>query len=226
MFIGHFGVGFAARAAAPKASLGTMFLAAQFIDLLWPTLLLAGVEHVEVAPGITRLTPLDFVYYPVSHSLLAVLGWAVGFGLVYRLLARYPRGALIAAFAVASHWLLDLVVHRPDLPLYPGGVRVGFGLWNAPLFAIAIELAIFAAGLAWYLRATRARDRAGRLGLAALVVFLLTVYVANFVGPPPPDSATIAWAAQAQWLLIAWAYWIDRHRDRKSPVVRAPIAAS
>src|SRR5205085_9114536 len=132
MFIGHFGVGFGAKALAPKASLGSLFLAAQFIDLLWPTLLLVGLEQVRIAPGATRVTPLDFVNYPISHSLAAVIGWGVLFAALYRFLRRYPRAALVLGLAVASHWFPDLVVHRPDLTLYPGSMEFfGFGLWNS-----------------------------------------------------------------------------------------------
>src|SRR6186997_681775 len=128
MFIGHFGVAFAAKRPAPRVSLGTLFLAAQFIDLLWPVLLLLGVERVRIAPGITRVTPLDFEHYPISHSLLAVLGWAVLVGGAHFLLRRERRAALIVAALVLSHWVLDLLMHRPDLPLAPGAtVLVGFG---------------------------------------------------------------------------------------------------
>lgn len=213
MFIGHFGVGFAAKAAAPAVSLGSLFLAAQFIDLLWPTLLLAGLEQVRIAPGITRVTPLDFVHYPISHSLVAVLGWAILFAAVYAFARRSRRGAIVLAVAVLSHWVLDLVVHRPDLPLYPGGAaRAGLGLWNSIGGTLAVELALFAAGLWLYLRTTEASDGTGRWALWSLVAFLLLVYAANLFGEPPPSVTAIAWVGQAQWLLVAWAYWVDRHR--------------
>jgi len=213
MFLGHFGVGFGAKAAAPKTSLGTLFLAAQFIDLLLPTLLLVGLERVAIAPGITRVTPLDFTHYPISHSLLAVLIWGIGFGAVYYLLRRYPRGAWVCGLAVASHWVLDLLVHRPDLPLAPGlQVKVGLGLWNFMPATLILEVGIFALGVGLYLRATKARDRIGSIGLWTLVVFLLVIYASNLFGLPPPDVKAIAWVGQAQWLLIVWGYWIDRHR--------------
>lgn len=213
MFIGHFGVGFAAKRAAPLASLGTLFLAAQFVDLLWPALLLVGAERVEIRPGITRVTPLDFVSYPVSHSLVLVLAWGALFAVTYWIVRRYRTGALVAGTLVVSHWLLDAIVHRPDLPLVPGGAtRVGLGLWNSYAATLAIEGAIFAAGLLLYLRGTTAIDRIGRYGAAALVVLLCGIYAANLTGPPPPSVRAIAWAGQAQWLLILFGYWIDRHR--------------
>jgi hypothetical protein len=215
MFIGHFGVGFGAKVAARKTSLGTLFLAAQFIDLLWPTLLLAGVERVRIDPTATRVVPLDFEHYPYTHSLVAVLGWSVGFALVYGMLRRYPPGAWVAGLAVLSHWLLDLVVHRPDLPLYPGGMRVGLGLWSSLPWTLIVETALFAAGVWLYARATQARDATGRWALWSLVVLLGLIHVANVFGDPPPNVTVIAWVGQAQWLLVAWGYWIDRHRDAR-----------
>jgi len=213
MFLGHFGVGFGAKAAAPKASLGTLFLAAQFIDLLLPTLLLVGLERVAIAPGITRVTPLDFTHYPISHSLLTVLIWGVGFGAVYYLLRRYPRGAWVCGLAVVSHWFLDLVVHRPDLPLAPGlGVFVGLGLWNSLPITLIVELGIFVIGVGLYVRTTSATDRVGSIAFWSLVAFLLLVNFGNLFGQPPPNAAAFAWVGQAQWLLVAWGYWIDRHR--------------
>lgn len=212
MFIGHFGVGFGAKALAPNVSLGSLFLAAQFIDLLWPTFLLLGLERVEIQPGITKVTPLHFVHYPLSHSLLAVLGWAVLFALVYQFVRRYPRGTIVLALAVVSHWLLDLIVHRPDLPLYPGSTLVGLGLWSSVTATLAVELAIFFIGLWLYFRSTAADDAVGRWALWGLVGFLLLIYLANVFGSPPPSVTVLAWVGQAQWLLIAWGYWIDRHR--------------
>jgi hypothetical protein len=214
MFIGHFGVGFGAKRAAPHTSLGTLFLSAQFIDLLWPTLLLAGMERVEIRPGTTPVTPLDFVSYPVSHSLALVAGWGALFGIVYWMVRRYPAGAVVTAAAVISHWFLDAVVHRPDLPLVPGAAtKVGFGLWNSPGATIVVEGAVFAAGVLLYLRSTMAVDRVGRYGTSALILLLVLIYAANLAGPPPPSVTVIAWAGQAQWLLVAFGYWIDRHRQ-------------
>ena len=213
MFLGHFGVGFGAKAAAPKTSLGTLFLAAQFIDLLWPSLLLVGLEKVEIVPGITRVTPLDFTEYPITHSLIAVLVWAALFAAAYYLLRKYPKGAWVCGAAVVSHWVLDLVTHRPDLPLVPGGaMRVGLGLWNSLPATLVVELGIFAIGVWLYTRTTRALDRVGSVALWSLVGFLLVTYFGNLFGPPPPSAKAIAWLAQAQWLLVIWAFWIDRHR--------------
>jgi membrane-bound metal-dependent hydrolase YbcI (DUF457 family) len=212
MFIGHFAVGFAAKRVAPRASLGTLFMAAQFIDLLWPTLLLLGVERVRIAPGITAFTPLDFEHYPWTHSLLAVLNWGLLFGVVYFLIQRDRRTSLVLGLLVVSHWALDFLTHRPDLLLWPGSPRVGLGLWDSVAGSLAVELILFVFGILVYLRATTARDALGRWTLWGLVVFLLAIYSADRLSPPPPNVMAIAWVGHAQWLLVAWAYWIDRHR--------------
>jgi membrane-bound metal-dependent hydrolase YbcI (DUF457 family) len=216
MFIGHFGLALAAKKVAPTVSLGTLFVAAQLADLAWPLLVLAGVERFEIRPGITAVTPLDFVHYPWSHSLAALLVWGIAFGLVYRLARGASRrtGWTIAALVV-SHWVLDVVTHRPDMPLAPGDShKLGLGLWNSMAATVVVEVTLFLACLAVYLHATRAVDRIGRYALAGLVAFLLAVYVANLVGPPPPSVNAVAVAALAMWLLVAWGYWIDRHRVR------------
>ncbi|MBK9090071.1 MAG: hypothetical protein IPL90_13870 [Holophagales bacterium] len=213
MFVGHFGVGFAGKAVAPRASLGTLFLAGQFIDLLWPTLLLLGLERVEIRPGITRVTPLDFVSYPISHGLLSVGIWGLLFAGVYQLARRYAVGTATMLVAVVSHWFLDLLTHRPDLPLSPwSATKVGLGLWDSLPATLLVELAIFGGGLILYLRATKAVDRTGSIALWGLVGFLLLIYAANLFGSTPPGVKAIAWAGHAQWLLVAWAYWVDRHR--------------
>lgn len=214
MFLAHFGVGFGAKAAAPEVSLGSLFLAAQFIDLIWPTLLLFGIERVTIISDGTRNPPLDFVYYPYSHSLLAVIGWAVLVAAIYFIVRCSRTGAVVLGLAVISHWLLDLVVHYPDLPLYPGNSPLlGFSVWSSPVAAMAVELAIFAAGMWLYLRATKAADATGNWALWSLVAMLLLIQIANAFGPPPPSATAIAWVGQAQWLLVIWGYWVDRHRQ-------------
>src|SRR6185295_3545489 len=174
------------------------------LDLVWPILLLAGVEHVRIAPGDTAFTPLDFYDYPVTHSLLMVLGWSVLATVAYGLWKKAWRDALVVGAAVLSHWVLDLVAHRPDLPLWPGGPRVGLGLWNSVLWTIVVEVALFAGGLAIYLRTTVARDRTGSVALWALVVFVALIYVANITSPPPPNATIIGYAGLAAWLFVPW----------------------
>lgn len=216
MFVGHFGVAFAAKRAAPRTSLATLFLASSLIDVVWPVLLLAGVEEVRIRPGITAFSPLDFVSYPVTHSLVAVLGWSVLSGLAYAALRRDRGGALAVGLLVASHWVLDAVVHRPDLPVWPGGPRVGAGLWHSVPGTLAVELAIFAAGVLVYVGSTRAKGRAGTWGLSLLVALLLVAYGGAAFGPPPPDPRAIAIAGLAGAALsLALAAWVDRGRARR-----------
>jgi hypothetical protein len=216
MFVGHFAVGFGAKAAAPQVSLGTLFLAAQLADLLWPTLLLLGVEHVRIEPGATRVTPLVFTHYPISHSLLGVIAWGTLAALVYLGLRRSLRGALIVGLLVVSHWLLDVVVHAPDLPLAPDSpVFLGLSLWHSLAGTLVVELAIFVLGAGIYLRVTEAVDRTGTWALWSLIAFLLAIYLGNLFGPPPPSVTAIALAGHAQWLLVLWGWWVDRHRRPK-----------
>lgn len=213
MFLGHFALGFGAKVVAPRVSLGALFLAAQFIDLLWPIFLLLGIERVRIEPGATVVTPLVFEHYPYSHSLLAVLGWAVLVGVLYLLLKRDRGGAVVMGALVLSHWLLDLMVHRPDLPLSPWGDAVsGLHLWSSLPLTLALEIPMFALGVWVYVRNTVALDGVGRWGLLGLVLFLLAVYTGNLFGPPPPSTQAIAWLGQLQWLLVLWGYWVDRHR--------------
>ena len=212
MFIGHFGAGFAGKKIAPAVSLGTLFLAAQFADLLWPLLLLLGIEHFRITPGITKLSPLDFYDYPISHSLLALVGWGAVLGGAYLLIRNRVRGAVVLAAAVVSHWVLDVVVHRPDMAVLPGREYLGLGLWNSVPATVLAEVGVYGGGLALYLTATKAKDRVGVWALWTLVVFLLLVWIASLVGPPPPDVKSVAVAGLAMWLTVPWAYWIDRHR--------------
>ncbi len=219
MFVGHFALAYGAKKVAPKVSLGWLFLAAQLADLVWPTLVLLGIETVLVAPGITAFTPLDFTSYPYSHSLVAMTGWALALSAAYALARRgRSRDALVLAALVVSHWVLDAISHRPDMPLTLGGAeRVGLGLWNSVPGTIAVEATMFSVGVALYLKATTAMDRIGRFGTWALVGFLAVVYVANVFGPPPPSAFAVAWVAESLWLLVAWAWWADHHRGSRLP---------
>lgn len=214
MFAGHYAVSFAAKRLAPKTSLGLLVFAGQFLDLLWPILVLLSIEHVRVAPGITRMTPLDFYDYPISHSLLAVVGWGALLGCIYAIATRRIRAAVVLGVLVVSHWVLDYLTHRPDLPLAPGSEsRVGLGLWNFVAAAVALELALFAAGVALYVRTTRARDRIGSIGFWSLVLCILAIYTASIFGPPPETAMQVAGAGMAAWLFPLWAWWVDRHRE-------------
>jgi hypothetical protein len=174
---------------------------------------LLGIERVQIAPGATTVTPLIFESYPISHSLFTVIGWAILVSGVYLFGRKEARGALILALLVVSHWLLDALVHRPDLPLFPGSqTLIGLNLWSSLPITLGIEVPLFALGVWLYARTTRAKDATGKWALWSLVAFLLATYAANLFGPPPPSVTAIAWAGQLQWLLVVWGYWIDRHR--------------
>lgn len=211
MFLGHFGVALAAKPLAPRASLGTLVFAALWIDLLWPILLLIGVESVRIEPGATATSPLVFEHHPWSHSLLAVLLWAAAIGFL-RLATRDVASAIVISALVISHWLLDALVHIPDLPLMPGGAHVGAGLWNHPAIALLLEVSMLAIGVAIYARATKAFDGVGHWALVGFVVFLAAIQLATTFGPPPPNVEAIELVGLSQWLLVGWAMWIDRHR--------------
>lgn len=214
MFIGHFGVAFGSKKAAPRVTLGTLILAAQLLDLVWPILLLLGVEHVRIDPGNTAFTPLQFYDYPITHSLLLVIIWSLLFGGVYYGIRRWVKGAIVTGCAVLSHWVLDFLTHRPDLPLFPwGGPYAGLGLWNSVPATVIVEWAIFIVGVILYATSTRAVDRTGRFAFWGLVAFLVISAVGAAFGPPPPDVKALAVTALFIWLLVPWGYWIDRHRE-------------
>lgn len=214
MFLGHFALAFGAKKAAPTLSLGTMFLACQFADLLWPTLVLSGVERVAVEPGNTLVTPLNFISYPYSHSLVMLAAWAGAFSLAYRLIKGSNIAAMVTVAAlVFSHYVLDVIAHRPDMPITIGGAqKIGLGLWNHPGATLAIESLMFIAGVTLYSSVTRARDAVGSWAFYGLIAFLSAVYFAALYGPPPPDASAVAVAGHATWLLVLWGYWVDRHR--------------
>lgn len=214
MFLGHFGAGFAAKKIDKTASLGTYFMAAQWIDLIWPVFLLFGIERAVINPGVSEVTPLEFVYYPFSHSLFGVIVWAVVFGSVYFMIKKNFKTALVLGLLVISHWLLDLLVHIPDLPIFPGeSVKVGLGLWNSFAITLLLEALIFGLGVFLYYRVTKAKNKIGTYSLIGLTIFLIGIYVSNLIGPPPPSVEAIAYAGNAQWLFVLWGYWIDRNRE-------------
>jgi membrane-bound metal-dependent hydrolase YbcI (DUF457 family) len=206
MFIGHYAVALAAKKAAPRTSLGTLFMAAQLLDLIWPLLLLLGLEHVRIDRGNTAMTPLDFYDYPITHSLAGAALWSMLMGMLYFVIRRDVRSAIVVGACVASHWVLDFLTHRPDLPLwFSGSARAGLGLWNSVTGTLVVEVGMFAAGGAVYLRATRAKDRTGMYAFWSLVLVLFAIYCGNIFGPTPPGG-------NAAWLFVLWAYWADSHR--------------
>ena len=212
MFIGHFALGLAAKRATPRVSLVTLFAAAQLADVLWPVFVAIGLEQVRIDPGNTAFTPLDFVSYPYSHSLLLLVLWGLVFAFLFSRGDRRAFGVLV--LLVVSHWVLDYVTHRPDMPLYPGGAKEGLGLWNSRIGTIALEVPMYLAGLWIYYGATRPRDRVGRWAFGLLALALLVIYIGNITSPPPP-SVHVLWrvAIAGSVLFLMWSWWADRHRD-------------
>jgi hypothetical protein len=214
VFIGHYAVALAAKRAAPRTSLGTLFAAVQLADMLWPVLLLLGWERAHFVPGPNPFLTLWLDSIPISHSLLTLIAWGVLFAVLYRMRTGYARGATVAALAVVSHWVLDFATHRPDMPLYPGGPNLGLGLWNSVAWTVIIEALMFVAGTWIYLKATRARDAVGRYGLGALLTLLVLSYVGSLLGGPPPSMRAVEIGGIVfGWLFVLWAAWADKHRE-------------
>ena len=213
MFIGHIGLALATKGVAPKPSLGTLTLAAQWADGLWPIFLLLGWEQVRIVPGITAVTPLLFVSYPYTHSLIADIGGGLLLGGVYIAFRRDANGAFSLFALVVSHWILDFVSHRADMPLWPGGALYGLGLWYSVPATLFAEFALFGFGVVVYTRATRPRDRLGSVLFWIFIASLAAIYLTSVFGPPPPSVEVLAWSGLLGWLFLAWAYGIDRHRQ-------------
>jgi len=227
MFIGHFALAFGAKRYLSRVSLAMLFTAVAWADLVWPILVAAGIEEVRMAPGNTVLTPFDFVSYPYSHSLLALVLWGLLLAAFYRQsTGRNGITFTVLALLVVSHWVLDFITHRPDMPLYPGGPKLGLSLWNSVAGTLIVEVAMFAAGVWIYFQATRPRDRIGRWAAIGLILLLLLSYAANFAsGPPPSVQALWITAIAGTIVLLTLAWWVDRHREpvrrTESPSVRA-----
>lgn len=211
MFVGHLGAALLAKRLKPAVPMSVLVGAAFGLDLLWPLLLFAGIETVRVDPGNTAFTGLDFVSYPWSHSLAATAVWS---GLSWLVARRVwsSSGAGLVAGTVASHWLLDFVAHRPDLPLWPGGPRVGLGLWNSVPGTIAVEGALFLVAVVLYVRSSASRDLTGRVALWALLGVVGFAWLSGPWGPPPPSASAVAVVGLILWLLPPWWGWIERHR--------------
>jgi len=197
--------------------LGWLLLAPLLLDLLWPLFIAAGLESVQIVPGITVVTPLDLHDYPYTHSLVTSLFWSVLLGGGYLLWRHDRRGGLVLGIGVFSHWILDFVTHRPDMPLYPGSTTfVGLGLWNSLAGTLVVGVAMFVAGVIVYARVTRARDRVGGIGFAAFMALLALMYVGALFGPPPPSVRALTIAGLISWVVIPLAWWIDAHRGSRT----------
>jgi hypothetical protein len=205
MFVGHYGVSFAAKRLEPAISLWVLFLAVQFLDVLWAPFVLLGIEKARIVPGFTASNPFDLYYMPYTHSLVGALLWSCAGGLIYQIVTRPPhrRASVVIGLAVFSHWVLDFVVHRPDLPLYDNSAKVGLGLWNAPLLAFGLEVTLLLGGMWLCFRGQLARFP-GTLGFGVLM-FAVQAYV--FFGPPPTSDRAFAWTALIAYAVFAVVIW-------------------
>ena len=216
MFVGHLAVALGAKKVDPDVPLSATVAAAFGIDLLWPVLLLAGLETVRIAPGDTAFTQLAFDSYPWSHSLLLVVIWGALAAAAGRALFGTSRAGLLLGGLVVSHWLLDLVTHRPDLPLWPDGPLAGLGLWNSIPGTLALEGGLFAIAIFTYVSASRPKDAVGRWALRGLLGLCALLWLSQPWAPPPPSATAVAYSALALWILVPWAHWAENHRELRS----------
>jgi len=208
MFIGHYALAFASRKLDKLPSLAIMFVAVQFLDLIWPIFVLTGIERFEIETGNTALTPLNFTFYPYSHSLLMSVVWAVAFAVIYFAFTKNKRGSVLLAALVISHWVLDFITHRADLQLSPfSHIRVGLGLWNEPVAEIILEVVLFFTGVYLYFKSTVVKRN---ISFWILIFVFLAIHFMNIFGPPPPSINAVAWSANLMWLFVVWAWWIEK----------------
>lgn len=214
MFVGHYGVSFAAKAYRQELPLWLLFIAVQLIDVFWSIFVLLGIEKVRIVPGYTASSPLDLYYMPYTHSLVGAALWSVAFGLACVLIYRWNRAAaVILALAVFSHWVLDLLVHRPDLALYDSHGKMGFGLWNYKWPEFALEALVVFIGIYGYMRSTRATGSVGRYGFIVLAIVMLAMQASQFYTPPPPSPNAVAISALFAYAFFAGiAAWLERKR--------------
>jgi hypothetical protein len=213
MGIGHLALGLAAKRAVPRVSLAWLLLATQFVDVLWGIFVLLGIEHARIRPGITAASPFEFYDYPITHSLLGGILWALIFGGAFFIFRRYRAGAVMLGLLVLSHWVLDVISHRPDVPVLPNGPYLGLGLWNSIPATIAVEETMLVIGVALYLRATRSGGAASTVGLWAMFALFAAIGVVGTIAPPPPSMTPVAATGPVlAAILIPWAHAVDSRR--------------
>jgi len=229
MFVGHYGVSFAAKAIKPAIPLWLLFIAVQLVDVFWAIFVLLGIEKVRIVPGITATNPLDLYYMPYTHGLAATFVWMLLALMLYRFVPRLHHWTLAAvvAIAVGSHWVLDLLVHRPDLPLYGNLHKVGLGLWNYPVIAFLLEVTFLFGGLILYLRSTTPLNRTGRFGFWVFGLVMLLIQLMVFFGAPPPSDTAAAISALVSYFVFALIiFWLEKQRAPLKSAESAEEAAS
>ena len=210
MFVGHYSVSFLAKRADDSIPLWLLFLAVQWLDVMWAPFILLGIEQARIVPGFTASNPLDLYYMPYTHSLVAAFLWSAGAFAAYRLLWRGTlSSSLLVGLAVFSHWFLDLIVHIPDLPLYDSSAKVGLGLWNHPALAFGLEAALLFGAMLAYLK--RRPER--RVGILSFGVVMLGIQSYSFFGPLPTLSSGAAITALVAYVLFAFVIWWIADRE-------------
>lgn len=215
MFVGHYGPSFAIKGVQPAIPLWLLFIAVQLVDVGWSVLILLGIERARIVPGITASNPFDLYYMPYTHSLVAAVLWAVAAGVLGKYLLGLRKWAIAAwiGAAVFSHWVLDWLVHRPDLPLYDDTMKVGLGIWNYPALALALEALLLFGGMFLYMRRTTAINVLGRFGPPAFGVVMIAIQSYVFFGPPPASVGQLAITALVSYIVFAAVIrWLDGQR--------------
>jgi hypothetical protein len=228
MFVGHYGPGFAIKPLRPAIPLWALFIAVQLVDVAWALLVLLGVEKVRIVPGITASNPLDLYYMPYTHSLVAAVIWSVAVTILVMLMPRVAirSTAIWIGAAVFSHWVLDVLVHRPDLPIYDDTMKIGLGLWNFPTIALALEVALLFGGMLMYFRVTKPINAVGRFGLPIFGVVMVAIQSYAFFGPAPTSPAAAATTALVSYVVFAAvAEWLARQRRHAALVTPDSLAS-
>ena len=217
MFIGHFSAAFVAAAASRRApSLTALFVGAQLVDWGFFTFSLIGLEKMRIVPGITAMNPLDLYFMPYTHSLLGTAVWGFAFALVALVKWRDVVAAVIGFLVVMSHWVLDLVTHRPDLTVAGGQHKIGLGLWDHPLPTISLELALIFGSFLYFIR----RTRGPIVPPLILLGVLLAMQALNWFGPPPVEAGPALYLTSLAAFLILTliAGWVGSTRWHKREV--------
>jgi len=217
VFVGHYAASLALKTLEKRVSLGVLFLAVQFVDILFFPLVLLGIERINIVENFTQSTHFELEYMPFTHSLLASMLWAGAAYVLFRwIIVKKNSVAIVVALAVFSHWVLDLVVHTPDLPLWSdASFKLGFGLWNNAIATYGLEAILLVLALSLYLRSTSATSAVGKYCMPVFIVFLLLLNVANIFGPLQSDSKVVLAISSltAYFLIAVVAFWIDTKRS-------------
>ncbi len=217
MFIGHYAPAAALKPLSASVPLWHLFVAVQFLDYLWAAFILTGVEQARVVPGFLDASDLDLYFMPYTHSLAAAALWSLAGAALYGTIINKRAGlggAMLIALAIASHWFADLIVHAPDLALYPGSdVKLGFSLWSSMTLSVGLELGFFIAGFVLYLGGTSPKGAVGRVAPYVVMAALIGIELYSATGSPPPDISSFAILALVSYTLIAaLAFWLDATR--------------